>query len=170
MGILSGNPKDEPLHYGEVYSTWSYLLAGKGMTSAYQTMLSHSGDGDLKKMLEEAIRLCKQEEEHIEAMLKENGIGLPPAPPDRPDACVNDIPPGARFMDPEVAAKLSGDLAAGLVGCSTIMGQCIREDIAGMFGQFHTQKAALGVKVLRMNKEKGWLIPPPLHLHKSDNC
>jgi hypothetical protein len=50
------------------------------------------------------------------------------------------------------------------------MGQCIREDIAGMFGQFHTQKAALGVKVLRMNKEKGWLIPPPLHLHKSDNC
>jgi len=80
MGILSGNPKDEPLHYGEVYSTWSYLLAGKGMTSAYQTMLSHSGDGDLKKMLEEAIRLCKQEEEQIEAMLKENGIGLPPAP------------------------------------------------------------------------------------------
>ena len=41
-----------------------------------------------------------------------------------------DIPVGARFQDPEVAAKLTADTAAGLVACSTIMGQSIREDIA----------------------------------------
>jgi hypothetical protein len=38
----------------------------------------------------------------------------------------------------------------------------VREDIAMMFGQFHIQKTALGAKVLRLNKEKGWLVPPPL--------
>ena len=27
MGILSGNPQNEPLHYGEVFDIWSYLLA-----------------------------------------------------------------------------------------------------------------------------------------------
>jgi len=27
MGILGGNPKDEPLHYGEVFSVWSSLMA-----------------------------------------------------------------------------------------------------------------------------------------------
>lgn len=47
------------------------------------------------------------------------------------------------------------------------MGEAIREDIALMFGQFHIQKAALGAKALRLNKEKGWLVPPPLHHFKS---
>lgn len=170
MGILSGNPKDEPMHYGEVFSTWSFLLVGKGVSSAYQTVLNHAGDEDLKKLLTEALELCQQENKQIEELLKENGVGLPPTPPDRPDACLDDIPIGARFQDPEIAAMLSADVAAGLVACSTIMGQSIREDIGMMFGQFHAQKAVLGGKVLRLNKEKGWLIPPPLHINKSENC
>jgi len=170
MGILSGNPKDEPMHYGEVFSTWSFLLVGKGMNAAYQTMLNHAGDEDLKKLIVEAIDACQQEAKQIEELLKENGIGLPPAPPDRPEACLNDIPVGARFQDPELAAKLSADIAGGLVSCSTIIGQSIREDIATLFAQFHAQKVTLGAKVLRLNKEKGWLIPPPLHHNKAENC
>ena len=60
------------------------------------------------------------------------------------------------------------DCAAGLVACSQAMGQCIREDIALMYGQFHLSKAQLGAKLLRLNKDKGWLIPPPLHLKFPD--
>lgn len=44
------------------------------------------------------------------------------------------------------------------------MGQCTREDIGMMFGQFHMSKAQFGVRLLRLQKEKGWLVPPPLHL------
>lgn len=29
MGILSGNPKDEPLHYGEVFSIWEASMMAK---------------------------------------------------------------------------------------------------------------------------------------------
>lgn len=29
MGILSGNPKNEPLHYGEVFGIWSFYLHHK---------------------------------------------------------------------------------------------------------------------------------------------
>lgn len=43
------------------------------------------------------------------------------------------------------------------------MGQAIREDIGLMFGQFHASKALFGAKLLRLNKEKAWLVPPPLH-------
>jgi hypothetical protein len=39
-----------------------------------------------------------------------------------------------------------------------------------MFGQFHMQKAQMGAKVLKLNKEKGWLIPPPLHKNKNEHC
>jgi hypothetical protein len=170
MGILSGNPKEEPMHYGEVFGTWTYLSTAKGMVAGYQTMLNHVGDGDLRKLVDESIEASQQEIKQIETLLKENGIGLPPTPPERPKACLEEIPVGARFLDNEIAAAISADIAAGLVACSTMMGQSIREDIIMMFGQFHTQKATLGGKYLRLNKEKGWLVPPPLHLHKSVEC
>ncbi|MGE6256591.1 DUF3231 family protein [Heyndrickxia sporothermodurans] len=170
MGILSGNPKEEPMHYGEVFGTWLFLTTVKGLISGYQTSLNHAGDEDLKKLIEEFIELGKQESKQIEELLKENGIGLPPTPPDRPKACLEDIPVGARFQDIEIAAALTRDITAGLLSCSSVMGQSIREDIALMFGQFHIQTAALGAKVLRLNKEKGWLLPPPLHHFKSEDC
>lgn len=170
MGILSGNPKEEPMHYGEVFGTWSFLMAAKGLIVCHQTHLNHAGDEDLQKLLEEAIQLGQQEVKQIETLLKENGVGLPPTPPERPNACIEDIPIGARFLDQEIAAALALDNAAGLVSCSKIIGESIREDIAAMFGQIHVQKAALGAKVLRLNKEKGWLIPPPLHLNKTGDC
>lgn len=166
MGILSGNPKEEPLHYGEVMNVWSSVLVGNSMVAAYQTLLNHAGDADLKKLLMEAIDLGKEHNQQMENLLKENGVGLPPAPPERPDANWEDIPVGARFQDPEIAAKLSADVASGLIACSTAMGISIREDVAMMFGHFHTQKAGLAAKVLKLNKEKGWLIPPPLHTQK----
>lgn len=170
MGILSGNPQNEPMHYGEVFATWSAFLSAKSLIACYQTKLNHAGDEDLRKLLVEAMEQAHQESKQIEVLLKENGIGLPPTPPERPKACLEEIPVGARFMDQEIAASLGLDLAAGLVTCSQVIGQCIREDIAMMFGQFHLQKATLSGKVLRLNKEKGWLIPPPLHYNKTDDC
>lgn len=168
MGILSGNPKEEPLHYGEVFDIWSALMAGNSSIAVYQTLKNHAGDSDLRDLLTEAIEQCQDHKKQLEALLKENGVGLPPAPPDRPAANLEDIPPGARFLDNEIGAKLSADIAAGVVMCSQIMGKSIREDVALMFGQFHVQKAALGAKLLRLNKQKGWLVPPPLHLLKHD--
>lgn len=169
MGILSGDPTKEPMHYGEVFSTWSFVLSTKGAVACYQVYLNHTGDQDLQKLLKEVIKEGQQEVEQIESLLKKNGIGLPPSPPDRPEADFNDIPIGARFTDPEIATTLSADIAAGLIACSTIIGQSIREDIALMFGQIHTKKALLGAKALKLNKEKGWLVPPPLHHYKSDS-
>ncbi|MFD1037780.1 DUF3231 family protein [Virgibacillus byunsanensis] len=163
MGILSGNPTNEPMHYGEVFGTWSYLLAAKGMIGGYQVFLNHTGDSDLHRLIEEAIHEGQQGIKDVETLLKENGVGLPPAPPERPNAQQEKIPVGARFQDPEISAAVSKDLAAGLVVCSQIIGQSTREDIAMKFGQMHVQKANLGAKFLRLNKEKGWLVVPPLH-------
>src|SRR5690625_3654414 len=150
MGILSGNPENEPMHYGEVFGIWAFVTAAKGMVAGYQTQLNHTGDEDLRKLIEEAIQQAQQEVQQVETILKDNGVGLSPTPAERPKANLEDIPMGARFMDPEIAASLSANIAAGLVTCSTLMGQSVREDIAMMFGQFHTQKAVLGEKALRL--------------------
>jgi Protein of unknown function (DUF3231) len=168
MGILSGNPQDEPMHYGEIFGTWTNLLTNNGMIAGYQVYINHTGDQDLKKLIEEAIQGLKNENKQIEELLKANGIGLPPAPPDRPVAKLEDIPVGARYSDPEISASVSKDAAAGLVACSQVIGQSIREDIAMMYGQFHLAKAQFGAKMLKLNKEKGWLIPPPLQVKASE--
>jgi Protein of unknown function (DUF3231) len=169
MGILSGNPKEEPMHYGEVYATWVHLSAAKASVAAYETLLNHTGDEDLKKLIQDVLDDCSRPEiEEIETLLKEHGVGMPPTPPERPDACIENIPAGARFLDQEIAIKVSGDLAAGLISCSTVMGQCIREDIAMMYANFHAKKAQLSAKALRLLKDKGWLVPPPLHIDKTD--
>ena len=166
MGILFGNPKDEPLHYGEVFSIWSNLAGNNGLIAGYQTFINHTGDEDLKKILEDLIQCLKDENKQLENILKMNGIGLPPAPPERPIARLEDIPVGARFNDPEISAAVSLDVSAGLVACSQAMGTSTREDIAMMYGQFHMCKALIGAKLLRLNKSKGWLILPPLHVSK----
>jgi hypothetical protein len=164
MGILSGNPQNEPMHYGEVFGVWSYLLSKNAMIAGYQTLINHTGDGDLKSLLEDIVRTSKQEKEQVEKVLKANGVALPPAPPERPAAALESIPAGARFNDPEIAAMVARDISAGLVACSQVMGLSVREDIGAMFGQFHTTKAQFALRILRMTKEKGWLVPPPLHL------
>lgn len=164
MGILSGNPQEEPMHYGEVAGVWSYLLSSKSLYAGYQVFLNHCGDADLRGFIQDVLRAKKQEIEQVENLLKANGVALPPAPPDRPAASIEQIPAGARINDPEIAGAISRDIAIGLVSCSSIIGQCIREDIASMFAQAHTAKAQFGARLLRLNKEKGWLVPPPFHV------
>lgn len=168
MGVMSRNPKDEPLHYGEIFTIWTNILSNNGMIAAYQTLYNHTGDRELAKLVEESIVGMEEENKQLKEILKLNGVGLPPAPPERPNARLEDIPVGARYNDPEISAMVAGNLAKGLVACSTAMGLSTREDIAYMYGQFHMAKAQLGVKFLRLNKSKGWLVPPPLHVGPHD--
>lgn len=58
---------------------------------------------------------------------------------------------------------VSGMIAAGLITCSQIIGLSTREDVAMLFGQYHMNKSQAGTKALRLNKDKGWLVTPPLH-------
>lgn len=168
VGILSGNPKDEPMHYGEVSAVWAAALSAKSLASCYSTLLNHAGDEDLKKLIEEAITLGQAEATALDQVLKENGVGLPPAPPERPKANINDIPVGARFQDPEIAAFISRDIGIGLTSVSMAMAQCIREDIAAMFWKWHAAQVKLGGEFLKLNKEKGWIVVPPLHLEQRE--
>jgi len=164
MGILDGNPKHEPLHYGEIMSLWNVSMAGKGMISCYEAYRNHAGDHELSALLTDMLEQTKKEVKECDAILTDNGITPPPSLPERPKVQLEDIPAGARFTDPEIGMMLAMNNAAGLVTCSGVMGSAIREDIGALFAKYHAQKTQLGLRILRMNKEKGWLIPPPLQL------
>ncbi|WP_281889324.1 DUF3231 family protein [Paenibacillus sp. YYML68] len=164
MGILDGNSKNEPMHYGEIHSIWSYSAKAKLAVTCYQTMINHAGDQDLKEVIRDIIEMGRKEIEECDAILVKNGIVPPPTFPEKPRASYEEIPVGARFTDMEIAATLMQDVAEGLATCSQAMGQCTREDLGTMFMKYHGTKAVLSARVLRMNKAKGWLVPPPLQL------
>lgn len=169
MGILSGNPKNEPLHYGEIFSVWQCSMVAKGAVSCYQAFLNHAGDKDLKKLLDDLLDQAKLEIKECDTLLTENGIAPAPMLPERPPVKLDDIPAGARFTDPEIAAKLAADTSLGLVAASQVIGQSIREDIGALFAKYHVTKTSLGVRILQMNKEKGWLVPPPLQIKRPES-
>ena len=164
MGILDGNQKHEPMHYGEIYGVWSYLLVVQSTLIENQIMVNHTGDKDLKDFLERyTTDVLQPQIKELTDLLKKSGVTLPPSPPERANVNLEDIPPGARVMDVEIANSRAKLIATGLVACSTIIGNCTREDLCIMFEQFHTKKAKLGFILLKLLKEKGWLVLPPLH-------
>ncbi|MEK8132356.1 DUF3231 family protein [Paenibacillus filicis] len=168
MGILSGNPKDEPLHYGEVYDLWQFSMKAKGCISAYRAYQYHAGDKELKDILADMIDQAELEVSECDEILIQNGVATSPKLPPRPEVKLEEIPVGARFTDQEIAALIATDSAAGLVVCSQVMGKSIREDIGALFGKYHMTKAATGAKILRTFKKKGWLIPPPLQVKRPE--
>lgn len=162
---IAGNKQEEPLHAGEVYYLWSYLYDMKSNLVTMQVLINQTGDHDLEAILEDLSENCfTQEEQQVEALLKETGIRLPPAPPDRPNVEVQDIPAGAKFNDPEIALLVQKALMHGRVMCSYIIGVSLREDLRDMFSDFLTQKEEYELKLLQLSKEKGWLVLPPVNL------
>jgi len=168
MGILSGNPKDEPLHYGEINDIWLFSMKAKGCVSALRVYQNHAGDKDLKKILGDLIDQAELEASECDTILTHNGITPSPTLPERPEVKLEDIPAGARFSDQEIAQMIAAETSLGLVACSKTMGMSIREDVGALFAKYHATKAATGLKILKMSKDKGWLIPPPLQVKRPD--
>lgn len=164
MGVLTGDQKKEPMHYGEIFLGWTHLLRAKGCLAKYQLLINHGEDKDLTEFINSMINeVIKPEIEKGDKLFKDNGIMPPPAPPEKAKVEAEKIPPGARFTDQEIATCVSHDIAIGLVECSKIIGISYREDIAMMFAKHHGQLVIFGGRLLKLIKEKGWLVLPPLH-------
>lgn len=165
MGILSGNPQNEPLHYGEVYGLFTQLAVAKAALDGYQVYYNHTGDKDLKEFIKDVINdSIKPSIEEIEKVLLINDIPVPPTPAERPSVDIEQIPAGARLLDPQVAFAIARDISTGLTAMSALIGQCIREDIAMMLTQQSAKSLKDGATLLQIMKDKGWLVPPPLHM------
>lgn len=165
MGVMSGNPQKEPMHYGEVYGLYTQLVTAKAALDGYQVYYNHTGDKDLKDFISGVIKnSIKPSIEEVEKVLLANDVPIPPTPAERPSVDIEQIPAGARLQDAQVAYAIARDIAAGLTAMSTLISQCIREDIALMLTQQSAKALKDGAALLQIIKEKGWLVPPPLHM------
>lgn len=69
MGILTGNLKDQLLHYGEIYNIWMSSTMAKGLVSSFQAYTYHAGNKDLKKILEDIPVGARFTDQEIGAMI-----------------------------------------------------------------------------------------------------
>lgn len=156
---------EEPFHSGEVFHLWNYLYNSKNLLVTMQVFINHTGDADLQAFLEDFFENClEQEEQQIESILKESGIRLPPAPPDRPNVELEDIPAGARFNDAEIAILVKREIVAGRMECSYMTQLVHRIDLRSMLSEFYAQKEEYEQKLFDLSKEKGWIVPPPINI------
>jgi hypothetical protein len=169
MGILNGNPKDEPLHYGEIFQIWIYSAKKKSTISTYQLYMSHAGDKDLKRLLNNLVQQARQAVVECDELLVHNGIIPPPSLPERPLVRLEDIPTGARFSDVEIAVAVGENLASGLIACSQVIGSSIRIDVGLLFSKYYALHLASSAAALEISKEKGWLVPPPLQIRRPEH-
>lgn len=156
---------EEPFHSGEIYHLWQYLYDLKLSGVILQVYMNHSNDKKLKDFIDNLLE-HGYEEEHgkIEFILKEIGVRLPPAPPDRPHVDVKDIPAGARMNDDEISRLILDELRQKMIQCSYLISLLTNESIIELFAHFHTHKINEMNKLILLIKENGWYIQPPTHV------
>lgn len=141
-----------------------HLMKAMGCGAKYQLLANHAHDSDLRAFLMSMVgEVIRPEVKAISDLLKDEGVQLPPAAPERPAVDGDLIPPGARFADNEIAMCVSHDIATAMMETMQIVAQATRPDIAMMFAKHHAQLVTWGGKLLRLTAEKGWLVEPPLH-------
>jgi uncharacterized protein YwgA len=74
MGILDGNPKNEPMHYSEIHGVWHSSFKAKVCLSTYQAFKNHAGDKDLKGIIDDCIKQSRHEIEECDTLLSHNGV------------------------------------------------------------------------------------------------
>lgn len=155
----------QPFHSGEIFYLWTYLHDTKDYLVTIQVLRNHTEDEKLKIFLDDIVESCFSEnEQQIEEILKDSGVRLPPAPPDRPNVELADIPAGARFNDPEIYRMIQKELVYRMNLCSSIIGITNQEMVKELFNGFHAQKLEYDIKLTKIATDKGWYTPPPINI------
>lgn len=142
----------------EVFAIWTHLCSNNGFISTNQSFCNHTKDRELKKMIKDFTDCLKDENKHLERLLRRKGIILSPSRAVNSDVQLKD---GANSTDTGISTALSLNIAASLVTTSKALGQSTSEFPLLMYGHFHMKKAVLGAKLLQLRKDKRWLVITP---------
>jgi hypothetical protein len=166
---ITAQDDNQPLHVGEVMSCWIYLAGLELAKVSVQTGINTTTDDELKKMLEEDMKLGTSQRNRLHDFLIKEGITLPPAPEDMPISDANDIPPGVKLTDDVIANELSLKIVSLIVRAAGAASESIRTDVGLMFIQFQTEKFAFATRLKHLMRKRGWIKVPPFYLPPGAN-
>ena len=138
----------------EMFTLWAHLSSNNGMIDANQLFYHHAQNVKLKTIIDDFTTCLKDENEHLQRLLKVMGISQPPSTI-RPQ--LTDLTCSEHKTDMEISATLSMNIATSLVTTSKALGQAKRGYKLLVYSHFHMKKAILGASLLNLSKEKHWL-------------
>ncbi|TCP57591.1 uncharacterized protein DUF3231 [Tumebacillus sp. BK434] len=160
--LIDDDPKP-PLHVLEVGNCWAYLAYLGDALSVSQQALNMTSDEDLSSAIHEELELVEIQKSKLQAFMIDEGIPLPPMLEQVPKCRQEDIPPGVKQTDYEIANALSLKIAFSIIACAKAISEAVRVDFGIMFTQFLGQKIVYGTTLRAVMKQRGWLKVPPAY-------
>jgi hypothetical protein len=161
--LIDDEPKP-PLNTVEVSDCWLYLAFLENAVGPSQIALNTTTDEELSSALHEELNLIEMQLKELKQFMINEGVPLPTASVQKPKCESNEIPPGAKHTDQEIANELSLKIATATVSCASIAAQSIRNDVALMFTRFLGQKLTYGSNLKTLMRNRGWILIPPSYV------
>lgn len=153
-----------PPHIGEAFNAWTYYVSAQECRVLSVMMLNHTNDSELKEMMEHFVAdMLAPQINQLSDFLRNEGIDMPPGTGDKPKANEQQIPPGAKMTDMEIANMLIVKVNGLLMFCFMGLFVGLRDDISGMFVTFQGQVIAQAYTLKKLMQKRGWLIVPPFY-------
>lgn len=159
---LTDNHKT-PLHVGETMGCWTYLAFVSNIVTYEQVGLNTVTDPELKKLIQDALKIATSHKQELSDFLRKEGVSLPSLPEDKPQSDPAAIPLGTKMTDDEVINTLTINFVAAADMCAASASQSLRTDVGLMFLKFQMDKLSLGYLARDLMQKRGWLKIPPFY-------
>ncbi|MDF2626486.1 MAG: hypothetical protein K0R39_317 [Symbiobacteriaceae bacterium] len=160
----SANQPPTPPTIGEAFNVWTYYVAAKECRTLTMMMSNHTNDIEQKQLIEHLIsEVLEPQIKQMTDFLRNEGIPMPPGSGDKPKANEQQIPPGAKMTDDEIANMVLLKTIGLLSLCHLGLAQGLRDDIGSMFYNFQAHVLAHSYNLKKTMQKRGWMLVPPFY-------
>ncbi|MFJ6211604.1 DUF3231 family protein [Lysinibacillus sp. NPDC092081] len=158
MELVNGNLAS--LRYRGIFKIWTQIGVNNGYIASNHAFFKHAVDKKLKAIIVDFVQCLKEENKHLTALLKENGVLAPTTSIDYRQLKMGNIRGKKAINDTEISAILSMNIASSLISVSQAFEKSVKQKHTAKYGELHMRYALLGAKLIQLSNDKGWLLAP----------
>ncbi|MBP2627940.1 MAG: hypothetical protein H6Q68_2651 [Firmicutes bacterium] len=159
-GIFNMFFDKEPVNYLEAAGLYGVIAQGRYNIASLEVAYNHAQDGELKRLIMEAIdNHTKNLIEHSEKLLSESGGTLPTISFTKRTLHKRplDIPPDARMTDGEIAIAVGTMAKAAQMALLATLHQSYQLEVALMYREMLDAGLDWDYRLLQLMLDRGWL-------------
>ncbi|MGE7997651.1 DUF3231 family protein [Lysinibacillus sp. NPDC093190] len=146
------------LRFKEIFKLWTQIGVNNGYIASNHAFFKHAVDKNLKAIIVDFVKCLKEENKHLTALLKENGVLAPSTSIDYSKLRMGNIQGKAAINDTDISTILSMNIASSLISVSQAFEISVKKKHTAKYGKLHMRYAILGAKLIRLSNDKGWLL------------
>lgn len=158
MELANGNLTS--LRYKQIFNIWTQIGVNNGYIASNHAFFKHTVDKKLKAIIVDFVQCLKEENKHLTAVLKENGLVAPTTTIDYGKLKMKSIRGKKAINDTEISTLLSMNIASSVISVSQALEMSVKKKNTAKYGELHMKYAILGAKLIRLSNDKGWLLAP----------